>query len=157
MSYYISAKNIDNNSIIRSQSPLNIFIKSKHIYGLFNENDFKIIIDEGVEYKFFISTISTILFEFELDINSIIEKIYSIYNIIGYSTKIPYTHFFYINFPNKKLIYTIFSYVLPNEIIDIIIKYLKLKINYRFTLISLNNIYLTEPKISIPTILNYLI
>ena len=152
MSYYINAKNIENNSIIRSQTPLNIFIKRTHIYCLFNENNFKMIIYEGIKYKFFISNNNTILFEFVIDINSILDKLYSSYDRIGYSTQIPYTHFFYINFTKKKLIYTIFSYVLPNEIIDIIIKHLKIKINYRFTLHYLNHIYLTQPKINIPSI-----
>ena len=50
------------------------------------------------------------------------------------------------------LIYSIFSYILPNEIIEIIIKHLKLKINYIFTLHYLNHIYLTQPKINIPSI-----
>ena len=152
MSYYINAKNIDNNSIITSQTPLNIFIKRNHIYGLFNENDFKILINKKLEYNFFISKNNTILFEFIIDINSILDKLYSSYDRIGYSTQIPYTHFFYINFPNKTLLYNIFSYVLPNEIIDIIIKHLKIKINYRFTLHYLNHIYLTQPKINIPSI-----
>lgn len=152
MSYYISAKNIDNNSIITSQTPLNTFIKSKHIYGLFNENYFKIRINNKLEYTFFISKNNTILFEFVIDINSILDTLYSSYDRIGYSTQIPYTHFFYINFPNKSLIYTIFSYILSNEIIDIIIKHLKIKINYRFTLQYLNHIYLTQPRINIPTI-----
>jgi len=152
MSYYINAKNIDNNSIITSQTPLNIFIKRNHIYGLFNENDFKILINKKLEYNFFISKNNTILFEFIIDINSILDKLYSSYDRIGYSTQIPYTHFFYINFPNKTLLYNIFSYVLPNEIIDIIIKHLKIKINYRFTLHYLNHIYLTQPKINIPFI-----
>jgi hypothetical protein len=152
MSYYINAKNIDNNSIIRSQTPLNIFIKSKHIYGLFNENDFKILINKKIKYNFFISKNNSILFEFVIDVNSIIDKLYTSYDRIGYSTQIPYTHFFYINYPNKSLIYSIFSYILPNEIIEIIIKHLKLKINYRFTLHYLNHIYLTQPKINIPSI-----
>ena len=152
MSYYINAKNIDNNSIIRSQKPVNIFIKRKHIYTLFNDNDFKILINKKLKYKFFISKNNTILFEFIIDINSILDKLYSSYDRIGYSTQIPYTHFFYINFPNKTLLYNIFSYVLPNEIIDIIIKHLKIKINYRFTLHYLNHIYLTQPKINIPSI-----
>lgn len=152
MSYYINAKNIDNNSIIRSQTPLNIFIKSKHIYGLFNENDFKILINKKIKYNFFISKNNSILFEFVIDVNSIIDKLYTSYDRIGYSTQIPYTHFVYINYPNKSLIYSIFSYILPNEIIEIIIKHLKLKINYRFTLHYLNHIYLTQPKINIPSI-----
>jgi len=152
MSYYINAKNINNNSIIRSQTPLNPFIQKKHIYGIFNENDFKILINKKLQYTFFISKNNTILFEFVIDINSILDKLYSSYERIGYSTQIPYTHFFYINYPYKSLIYTIFSKNLPNEIIDIIIKHLKIKINYRFTLHYLNHIYLTKPKINIPII-----
>ena len=88
MSYYINAKNIDNNSIIRSQTPLNIFIKSKHIYGLFNENDFKILINKKIKYNFFISKNNSILFEFVIDVNSIIDKLYTSYDRIGYSTHI---------------------------------------------------------------------
>lgn len=152
MSYYICAKNKDNNSIITSQTPLNPFIQNKNIYGLFNEDDFKILINKKLEYTFFISKKNTILFEFILDKNSIIDKLYSNYDNIYYSAQFPYTHFFYINFPNTSLIYSIFSYIFPNEIIEIIIKHLKIKINYRFTLHYLNNIYLTHPKINIPKI-----
>ena len=155
MTYYIGIKKLESNSVILSFTPLNTIIQSKNIYGLFNQNDFKIEIDAKEKYTFFISTnrnINTKIFEFKLDINSIIEKIYSSYDIIGYSTKIPYTSYIYINYPYKSFIYTIFNKTLPNELIDIIIKYLKIKINYRFTLISLNKIYLTQPKINIPHI-----
>jgi len=152
MPYYINAKNIENNSVITSKTPLNPFIQNKQIYGLYNENDFKILINKKLQYTFFISKNNTILFEFVIDINSILDKLYASYDRIGYSTQIPYTHFFYINFPNKSLIYSIFSHIFPNEIIEIIIKHLKIKINYRFTLHYLNNIYLTHPKINIPNI-----
>ena len=40
MTYYISAKNIENNRVITSSTPLIPFIQNKHIYGLYNENDF---------------------------------------------------------------------------------------------------------------------
>jgi hypothetical protein len=155
MKYYIGVKNLETNSVIISLNPLNSLIQSKNIYSLFDQNDFKIEIDEKQKYIFFISTnrnINTKIFEFELDINSIIEKLYSSYDIIGYSTKIPYTSYIYINYPYKSVIYAIFNKTLPNELIEIIIKYLKIKINYRFTLISINNIYLTQPKINIPSI-----
>ena len=155
MTYYIGIKNLETNSVIISLNPLNSLIQSKNIYSLFDQNDFKIEIDEKQKYIFFISTnrnINTKIFEFELDINSIIEKLYSSYDIIGYSTKIPYTSYIYINYPHKSFIYAIFNKTLPNELIEIIIKYLKIKINYRFTLISINNIYLTQPKINIPSI-----
>ena len=155
MKYYIGYNNIDSNSVILSQIPLTSLIQSKNIYGLLNENNFKILIDKNKKHNFFISTdrnINNKIFEFELDIKSIINKLYSSYHIIGYSTKIPYTSYIYINYPYKSFIYTIFNKNLPKELIDIIIKYLKIKINYRFTLISLNKIYLTQPKINIPHI-----
>ena len=112
MKYYIGTKNIETNSLIFSRKPLQLFVKSEHIYALSNGFDFTILINEKNKYKFFISTISTILFEFELDINDIIDNIYFNYNINGYSNRLPYTTYIYIDYPCKLLIYTIFNKII---------------------------------------------
>ena len=158
MSYFIGYKNTENNDIFISYKPLTTFIESKRIYGLINEYDFKIRIYEKNKYKFFISRyrcVNSILFYFEIDIYSILNKLFienDKYNLLEYYNNIPYSSNTFINFPYKSLIHEIFEYKLPYEIIEIILKHLKIKINYRFTISYINQTYLTQPKINIPSI-----
>ena len=83
-----------------------------------------------------------ILFSFKLDFNHIIEN---------YSLN--YSNFIYKPYPFKKFIYKYFNNIIPNELIDIIIQYLKIKIEYSFFVREINNnsLFLSKPIIILPS------
>lgn len=152
---YFGAHNISKNSITISRIPLEKQLIKNNYYGLTHEFDFSIKLNESDDYIFFISKTNNhnhTLFQFKLNYCDIVDTLYSRYDDGYLNSNIRKS--FMIDYPKKKLIIEVLIHYLPLELILIIIHLLKMEINCRFYCTYKNNIYLSKPKIYIPSIFN---
>mgnify|MGYP000886483972 FL=1 len=152
---YFGAHNNSSNNVIISRVPLEKQLIKNNSYGLTHEFDFSIKLNESDDYTFFISKTNNPhkrLFEFKLNYCDIVDTLYSRYDDGYLNSTIRKS--FMIDYPKKELIIEVLIHYLPLELILIIIHFLKMKINVRFYCTYKNNIYLSKPKIYIPSIFN---
>lgn len=97
-----------------------------------------------------------VLYEYQKP-NNKIKKICTLslkYENILKSNSYFYSDFIYKDYPYQKLIYQCLNKYLPNEIINLILKLLKLKIHFCFyinnSIINNNSLYLSKPSVYIP-------
>lgn len=151
--YYIEAID-DSYAMLKTSKNLKKGDSNNCIFFFFeDEFDFTIKIFEWSKLYIRLKKLNKIIVKFEINVSEIFEYInnYKLFDEFNVLNRFTYYDEFLLDFKYKDVVYEVLLKYLPDEIIDIIISFLKHIIDYSFKCQYKHGTYLCLPVITLPT------